>query len=467
MHRRLPALLVLGALALLPASASAFTTPFPLDSTTILSGNDALDAALPAPVERSFADRRGAVSDDGRFVAFSSQADGLSAEDDDRFSNIFVKDRTTGAVILASRRTGAQGEPVHGNCWSATISDDGSRVAMECEAPLDDADVNSHLDVYVRDVTAGTTTLVSRAGGAVANDGAADPMISGDGSAVVYTSSATNLDAADLNSRQDVYRSVLGGATTLVSRGGAVGNAASSGPSVSDDGNTVAFASIATNLRVPAGPDANGHQDVYVRDISAGTTTLASAPDVSTEAIGNGDSFSPSISGQRSAGQYYVAFTSLANNLGTVDANGEYDVYRRALENGATGLVSRAAGGAAANGSSSSGGIDDSGAHVAFSSSATDLDPADTGAVTSAYVRHVGAATTELLSRAGADGPDLDNEAGAPAVAGDAKAYAWSTEGGGGLPDADPTYGNLFLRDLHHATPTTELVARPPGPTRS
>ncbi len=468
MHRRLPTLLALGALALLPASVSALTTPFPLDSTTILSGNDALDAALPAPVESSIADRRGAVSDDGRFVAFSSRADGLSTEDDDRVENVFVKDRTTGAVILASRRDGAQGEPSHGHCRSATISDDGTLVAMECAAPLDAADGNTHRDVYVRDLTAGTTALISRiAGGAVANDEASEPMISGDGSAVVYTSTATNLAAADGNSRPDVYRRSLGGlpATLLVSRGagagGAVGDAYSNQPSVSDDGNTVAFASKAANLRATA--DANAHLDVYVRDINAGTTTLASAPDISDEAIGNGDSYFPSISGQRSAGQYYVAFTSGASNLGAVDSNGDYDVYRRALGNGATALISRAAGGAAANGWSQSGGIDDSGAHVAFNSSATDLDPADASPTTSAYTRHVGAGTTELLSRASGNGPELDNSAGAPALSGDATAYVWHSEGGGGLPDADPVRGNLFARDFDGAIPSTELVARPPG----
>ena len=45
----------------------------------------------------------------------------------------------------------------------------------------------------MRDLVAGKTTLVT----AAANDDATEPMISGDGSAVVYTSQATNLDPAD------------------------------------------------------------------------------------------------------------------------------------------------------------------------------------------------------------------------------------------------------------------------------
>ena len=62
-----------------------------------------------------------------------------------------------------------------------------------------------------------------------------------------------------------------------------------------------------------------------------------------------------------------------------------------------------------------------------------------------------------------AERPAFSKGAGAPAVSGDGKAYAWHSEGGGGLPDADPYYGNLFLRDLHGATPTTEPIAHPPG----
>ncbi len=231
---------------------------------------------------------------------------------------------------------------------------------------------------------------------------------------------------------------------------------------MSDDGSTVAFTSKAGNLR--ATPDVNGREDVYVRDVGAGTTTLASAPDISTAATGNGDSAWPSISGQPSNGQYYVAFTSSASNLGAgADGNGERDVFRRAVDNGATVLVSRAPGGAAAAGESFGGGIDDSGTRVAFVSRATNLDATDTSPESSAYVRHVAAGKTELLSRTGVDGPDLGGGVGTPAVSGDAKTYAWSVEGSSGFPGADPEQGSVFARDFHGATPTTELVARPAG----
>ena len=221
MPPRLSLLLTLAVLAVFPAAAHAF----PAGRTLIASGDATLAAALPAPVGQfTHIDYRGAMSDDGRYVAFTSNSDGLSTEDDDRYANVFVKDRVTGAVTLASRKTGAAGGPSHGNCRIATISDDGTRVAFECDQSLDAADTNTHLDIYVRDLKASTTTLESRAtAGGVANREANQPMISGDGQAVVFTSHATNFDPADTDYAPDVYWRSLGPshATKLVSRSSA------------------------------------------------------------------------------------------------------------------------------------------------------------------------------------------------------------------------------------------------------
>src|SRR6186713_1810920 len=100
-------------------------------------------------------------------------------------------------------------------------------------------------------------------------------MISGDGGTVVFRSTATNLDPADVNTREDIFIRTLGASpvTKLVSRAdglaGAVGDDHSDEPSITDDGHVVAFSTPATNLT--ALPDANGHLDVYVRDIAAGS----------------------------------------------------------------------------------------------------------------------------------------------------------------------------------------------------
>jgi hypothetical protein len=79
--------------------------------------------------------------------------------------------------------------------------------------------------VFVRDLEANTTTLVSRAsdvagvGGANANDWSADPAISADGSVVAFISQATNLHPDDGDPQPDAFvRDLQANTTTLVSR---------------------------------------------------------------------------------------------------------------------------------------------------------------------------------------------------------------------------------------------------------
>jgi hypothetical protein len=98
--------------------------------------------------------------------------------------------------------------------------------------------------------------------------------------------------------------------TTLISRGpgGASGNGPSSTPSISGDGNRVAFSTSATDL-LPGDPNAGS--DVLLRDVAAATTTLVSRADGTDGAPGNSFSSFPSIS----ADGHCVAFDSLADNL--------------------------------------------------------------------------------------------------------------------------------------------------------
>src|SRR4051812_42252807 len=138
--RRLTALVAVTALA--PAAGAAHAATLPAGSTALLSGAPSLFEALPIPVA-SNAITPEAVSRDGRYVAFTSRSDGLFDGDDDRVENVYVKDRQTGTVLLASRGIGPNGEPSHANCDDAVISDDGTRVAFTCEGALDPLDTNA------------------------------------------------------------------------------------------------------------------------------------------------------------------------------------------------------------------------------------------------------------------------------------------------------------------------------------
>src|SRR4051812_21758892 len=343
MPRPLGPFLVLFSLFAL-ATASAPAASLPAGSTALLTGGPSLFDALPVPVSFSQA-TRWSVSSDGRFVAFASASDGLVDGDDDRVVNVYVKDRATGAVTLASRATGPAGEPSHVNCNEAAISDDGSKAAFNCRGPLDPADTNTSTDVYVRDLAADTTTLVSRADnlGPVGNGPSYEPALSGTGEYVAFSSEATNI-VAGTGGGHHVFRRRLGAgnAVVLVSRrNGAAGlPAGGAEPSISDDGNRIAFTSFDSPGPDPA--DTNQTADVYLRTVSTSATALISRAAGATGAVGNGLSNAPAIAGNGSA----VAFESKANQFDFMDdPDKAFDIYWRSLASNNTALVSRNAAG--------------------------------------------------------------------------------------------------------------------------
>src|SRR5207249_8005143 len=113
-------------------------------------------------------------------------------------------------------------------------------------------DNNATSDVFVRDVVNGTTTRVSVASdGTEANGPSFEAAISGDGTRVVFTSTATNLAPGDTNDRSDVFvHDMATGATVRASVGDdeSQGNSDSSAPDISGNGRYVAFRSSASNL---------------------------------------------------------------------------------------------------------------------------------------------------------------------------------------------------------------------------
>ena len=139
----------------------------------------------------------------------------------------------------------------------------------------------------------------------------------------------------DTNNASDVFvRDVVKGTTLLVSAStnGAVGNGTSKSAVLSPDGRYVAFASLASNL-VPG--DSNRLQDIFVRDLQAGTTTLASFGSV-TSSVGypSGNSDLPVMTPD---GRYvtFSSSNSRAPNQGLLDK-----IYRRDLVEGTTIWVS-------------------------------------------------------------------------------------------------------------------------------
>jgi Tol biopolymer transport system component len=314
------------------------------------------------------------MSADGRFVAFYSSASNLIPGGTNGAGHIFLRDRVLGTTELISKSSlGVQG---NGFCSNPALSDDGRFVVFESYANnLVPGDTNGFKDVFVRDRRKRTTERVSVAtDGSQANEDSYYTAISNDGRIVAFASDASNLVAADTNARTDIYvRDRWAAATERVSisGSGAQANFGSFAPSLSADGNLVAFYSAASNL---VAGDTNDGGDLFVRDRRLGTTECASVPTGGTQ----GSSSGTSHGGRISTSGRFVVFNSSASDLVVPNSNNTH-VYVRDRLTQTTARASVATDGALANNYSNMPSISADGRYVAFGSAATNLVPNDTG----------------------------------------------------------------------------------------
>jgi Tol biopolymer transport system component len=387
-------------------SAAASTDPGynGLDPVDV-GGTNRDDDALPERLSVDSAGAQGgalsqypAVSADGRWAVFASNATNLVAGDTNGATDVFLRDRSTGTTTRLS--VDSAGAQANGASTWPVISADGHYVAFFSAATnLVAGDTNGAQDVFVRDTTTNATTRASVGpAGAQGNGASINPAISSDGRWVAFQSDASNLVTGDTNRVRDVFlhdRST--GATIRVSvdSAGAQGNGASSAAVVSADGRYVLFASDATNLVLR---DTNLRTDVFLRDTSGGGTTRISVSSAGAE--GNG----ASLPGGISADGRYVAFQSDATNLVSGDTNGTTDVLLRDRTAGATTRISIDTGGGNPNGASSAPTITEDGRYVAYQSAASDLVAGDTNGAADVFVRDRTGGTTVRASvdRAGA-----------------------------------------------------------------
>jgi Tol biopolymer transport system component len=208
------------------------------------------------------------ITPDGKYVAFHSGATNMVPNDGNGHFDAFRWDRDTHDIVRIS--VGPGGVEGNGDSHGAAMSADGSRIAFVSDATnflANDANGTAR-DVFLRDLTSQTTTLVSRAtGGAQSNMTTQTnlPSISANGSRVAFTSYGTNLVQGDGNGKVDAFVRNVDTAQTRrvsVSTGGTEGNGDTSFASISPNGSYVAIVSEASNL---VQGDGNGVRDVFVR----------------------------------------------------------------------------------------------------------------------------------------------------------------------------------------------------------
>jgi Tol biopolymer transport system component len=335
------------------------------------------------------------LSADGRFAAFSSTASNLVAGDTNGQSDVFVRDRQTGATERVS--VASDGSQANLESYSSAISADGRFVAFQSFATnLVVGDTNGTPDVFVHDRTTGTTERVDLTGAGAQTSGIAGSgdafAISGDGRFVAFSTAASDVVAGDTNAVRDIFVRDRQLATTervSVGAGAAQANGASSWPAISRDGRFVAFQSDAQNLV----PGLNGVTQTFMRDRQSATTELVSAG--AGGVPGNGASaFWPALS----ADGRFVAFVSSASNLVAGDTNGVVDAFVLDRTDDSMERASVDDGGTEGNNLSDEVGISGDGRFVAFTSFASNLVPADGNATRDAFLRDRQQATTERIS---------------------------------------------------------------------
>ena len=325
------------------------------------------------------------ISADGQIVAFASGASNLVAGDTNGACDVFVHDRATGITERVSvDSSGGEGNGESGNYFGMSISADGQVVAFPSSASnLVAGDTNGVWDVFIHDRATKTTERVSvRSNGNQGNAESASPSISGDGQVVAYRSAASNLVAFDTNGVWDVFvhnRATGNTKRVSVDSSGVQGNSYSVYTAISADGKVVAFESLSSNL---VAGDTNRDYDVFVHVRATGITERVSVD--SSGGQGNDYSYWPSLSED---GQI-AAFYSKANNFVAGDTNGYPDVFVHDRATGITQRVSVDSSGAEGDDDSGYDGLSLStnGQVVAFGSVASNLVAGDTNGAQDVFV---------------------------------------------------------------------------------
>ncbi|HEC07872.1 MAG TPA: hypothetical protein ENJ12_13530 [Thiolapillus brandeum] len=347
-----------------------------------------------------------AISADGRYVAFTSDATNLVPDDTEGHTDIFVHDTQTSTTVRVSvDGTGKGGD---GDSYRASLSAQGRYITFDSSASnLVPGDGNGNSDIFLRDLQLNTTVLVSKdASGHSVAGSSGNPSISADGKFIAFESTS-RLITADTNDSRDIYLyDVENNINSLVSidSNGQPSNGDSRNASLSADGKHTAFVSVADNLDLLV-PDTNVMYDIFVRDRAdtVQTTRQNLATDGPFPAPPNGPCCNDT---QISANGRYVVFDSQAGNLVANDTNANYEEYYKGIQDifvydinaKAQVRVSVHSDGSQADLRSDHGAISADGRYVVFDSLASNLVDNDTNAATDVFLHDLQSHQTRRIS---------------------------------------------------------------------
>lgn len=398
--------------------------------TIVKSNKNAPDSAINYVIERvsqkkftgveSIATTGSAsLSFDGKIIAFSTYAKLLPIDTDDQ-KDIYTYNKDTGLFTLISVAL----DGFSGNSISAMpkISADGNFVVFTSAANnLVSNDTNGFSDIFVRDISAGTTVRINlHTDGTQANNNSSSGGISDDGRYAVFLSSANNLVTGDVNYQDIFLHDLQTSTTTRVSQetSGTNSNADSYSPQISGNGQFIAFESRAGNLTAS---DTNGRMDVFVYDRIANTLDIASKSSTNVQTNG----FNTYLKDISPDGRY-ILFSSDGTNLVASDTNSRIDLFLRDRNTSTTDMVSLNEFGNQLTGGTSSGRMSEDAQLIIFSTSSSGVVSNDTNTLDDVFLLNRGDSSVIRLSQK-IDGTQASNDGSYPEISRDGKVASFES----------------------------------------
>ncbi len=361
---------------------------------------------------------------------------------------------TQSTVRVSERATGHDAN--QNSSWSS-VSADGRFVAFSSYASnLVAHDTNETSDIFVRDLVTGSVRRVSVASdGTQADSASFHPSISADGDVIAFQSSATNLVAGDTEAHADVFVHVVSTGQTLrvsVGRHGGGANDDSVEPAISGNGRVVTFGSVATNL-VSEPVNATGLCcDIFVRDLTTGRTSLA-APML--DGTGSSDSFAPvlSYSGRD------VAFGSWGCSMVRhMPCEDESNVFERDMVTGRMRLVTRSFDGRVAYGCGANPAISADGTLIAFTSDGGNVVAGDTNSANDVFVRNLATGVTTRVSVT-SKGAQTNGALGRVTMSGDGRFIVFQSDSWNIVAGDSNLVSDVFVHDMRTGKTTRSSVS--------
>ncbi len=395
------------------------------------------------------------VSENGLYVAFHSSANNLVLNDTNGRTDVFLKNTQTGEVTRIS--VDANGLESNGNSSNPSITPDGRYVVYESSATnIVPGDTDSVIDIYRYDRFTGSTWIASvSSNGSGGNAHSFSPTVSDNGVRVAFMSLATNLVGGDTNGAKDVFVHDFRLGTTeraSIDTAGMQGNDDSQHPSISANGDYVAFESFATNL---VNGDFNGATDCFVRDFSLDITVRESTGSLDEE--GNHHSRNPVIS----ADGRYMAFESHCSNFFPNDSV-TLDIFVKDRWTGLLERASQSSDGTRTNDDCYDAELSNDGRYVVWWSLATSLIPNDFNSKRDVFVRDRTTGVTERVSVWSHGAECTTGYCVDPDISPDGQFAAFRTDGVVTSGDTNG-FDDLFLHDRWSGDGTNSIYLQAPS----